>query len=358
MSRVFNFSAGPATLPLEVLEQAQREFTDYAGSGMSIIESSHRGKEYMAVHEEALANTRELLGLSDDYSVLFIQGGASTQFAMLPMNLLGSGQTADYTNSGTWAAKAIKEAKLLGNVNIAADCGKEIPTRVPTEAELALTPGAAYVHITSNETISGAQWKTFPKTEAPLVADMSSDILSRPFDANQFGVIYAGAQKNLAPAGMALVVIRNDLAERVPENTPSMFKYKTHIDNNSMFNTCPCFTIYMYMLVTRWIKKTGLDTLYKQNVDKAGKLYTAIDAGDFYKGTAVTECRSDMNLTWRLPSEALEAKFIAEAAAQNLKGLKGHRSVGGVRASIYNAFPTEGVDALIAFMQEFERTNG
>ena len=358
MSRVFNFSAGPATLPLEVLEQAQREFTDYAGSGMSIIESSHRGKEYMAVHEEALANTRELLGLSDDYSALFIHGGASTQFAMLPMNLLGSGQTADYTNSGTWAAKAIKEAKLLGNVNIAADCGKEIPTRVPTEAELSLTPGAAYVHITSNETISGAQWKTFPKTEAPLVADMSSDILSRPFDPNQFGVIYAGSQKNLAPAGMALVVIRNDLAERVPENTPSMFKYKTHIDNNSMFNTCPCFTIYMYMLVTRWIKKVGLDTLYKQNIDKAAQLYAAIDAGDFYKGTAVTECRSDMNLTWRLPSEELEAKFIAEAAAQNLKGLKGHRSVGGVRASIYNAFPTEGVDALVSFMQEFERTNG
>jgi phosphoserine aminotransferase len=358
MSRVFNFSAGPATLPLEVLEQAQSEFTDYSGSGMSIIESSHRGKEYMAVHEEALANTRELLGLSDDYSALFIQGGASTQFAMLPMNLLGSGQTADYTNSGTWAAKAIKEAKLLGNVNIAADCGKAIPTRVPTEAELSLTPGAAYVHITSNETISGAQWKTFPKTEAPLVADMSSDILSRPFDPNQFGVIYAGSQKNLAPAGMALVVIRNDLAERVPENTPSIFKYKTHIDNNSMFNTCPCFTIYMYMLVTRWIKKVGLDTLYKQNIDKAAQLYAAIDAGDFYKGTAVTECRSDMNLTWRLPSEELEAKFIAEAATQNLKGLKGHRSVGGVRASIYNAFPTEGVDALVTFMQEFERTNG
>ena len=358
MSRAFNFSAGPATLPLAVLEEIQSDLLDYAGSGMSIMESSHRGKEYSAVHEEAVANTQELLKLDDDHAVLFMQGGASTQFPLIPMNLLGAGQTADYTNSGTWAAKAIKEAKLFGNINIAADCGKEIPTRVPTEAELNLTPGAAYVHITSNETISGAQWKHFPKTEAPLVADMSSDMLSRPFDANAFGLIYAGAQKNLGPAGMALVVIRKDLADRAPENTPSIFKYKSHIDANSLYNTSPCFTIYTYMLVTRWIKKMGLDTLHKQNVDKAAKLYTAIDAGDFYKGTAVLECRSDMNVTWRLPSEELEAKFIAQAAKESLKGLKGHRSVGGVRASIYNAFPTEGIDALIAFMQEFERTNG
>jgi len=358
MSRVFNFSAGPATLPLEVLEEIQRELIDYAGSGMSIMESSHRGKEYSAVHEEAVANTHELLQAGDDYAVLFLQGGASTQFAMLPMNLLGSGQTADYTNSGAWAAKAIKEAKLIGNVNIAANCGKEIPTRVPAEAELKLTPGAAYVHITSNETISGAQWKSFPKTDAPLVADMSSDILSRPFDINQFGLIYAGAQKNLGPAGMALVVMRKDLAERVPENTPTMFKYKTHIAANSLYNTCPCFTVYTYMLVTRWIKKMGLSTLYKQNVEKAAKLYAAIDASNFYNGTAVTECRSDMNVTWRLPSEELEAKFIAEASKQALKGLKGHRDVGGIRASIYNAFPVQGVDALVAFMKEFERTNG
>ena len=358
MSRAFNFSAGPATLPLAVLEEIQSDLLDYAGSGMSIMESSHRGKEYSAVHEEAVANTQELLKLDDDHAVLFMQGGASTQFPLIPMNLLGAGQTADYTNSGTWAAKAIKEAKLLGNINIAADCGKEIPTRVPTEAELNLTPGAAYLHITSNETISGAQWKHFPKTEAPLVADMSSDMLSRPFDANAFGLIYAGAQKNLGPAGMALVVIRKDLADRAPENTPSIFKYKSHIDANSLYNTSPCFTIYTYMLVTRWIKKMGLDTLHKQNIDKAAKLYAAIDAGDFYKGTAVLECRSDMNVTWRLPSEELEAKFIAEAAKESLKGLKGHRSVGGVRASIYNAFPTKGIDALIAFMQEFERTNG
>jgi phosphoserine aminotransferase len=358
MARVYNFSAGPATLPVEVLEEAQRELVDYAGSGMSIMESSHRGKEYSAIHEEAIANTHELLGVGDDYAVLFLQGGASTQFAMLPMNLLGEGQTADYTNSGAWAAKAIKEAKLIGNVNIAAECGDEIPTRVPREDELKLTPGAAYVHVTSNETISGAQWKTFPKTEAPLVADMSSDILSRPFDANQFGLIYAGAQKNLGPAGMALVVMRKDLADHVPANTPTMFKYSTHIEKDSLYNTAPCFTIYIYMLVTRWIKKAGLDTLYKQNVDKAGKLYAAIDGSDFYKGTAVPECRSDMNVTWRLPSEELEAKFVAEAAENDLKGLKGHRSVGGIRASIYNAFPPEGIDALTAFMADFEAKNG
>jgi phosphoserine aminotransferase len=358
MARVFNFSAGPATLPLEVLEEAQRELVDYAGSGMSIMEHSHRGKEYSAVHAEAIANTRELLQLSDDYSVLFMQGGASTQFALIPMNLLGEGQTADYTNSGAWAGKAIKEAKLIGNVNIAADCGKEIPTRVPSESELQLTPGAAYVHVTSNETISGAQWKQFPKTEAPLIADMSSDMLSRPFDANQFGLIYAGAQKNLGPAGMALVVMRKDLADRVPENTPTMFKYKTHIDADSLYNTCPCFTIYMYMLVTRWIKKVGLDALYTQNVEKAAKLYAAIDGSDFYKGTAVPECRSDMNVTWRLTNEDLEAKFIADAADQGLKGLKGHRSVGGIRASIYNAFPVDGIDALTSFMADFEAKNG
>lgn len=358
MARIYNFSAGPATLPLEVLEEAKAELLDYQGTGMSIMEHSHRGKAYMAVHAEAIANTKELLGLSDDYAVLFLQGGASLQFSMLAMNLLEKGKTADYTNSGAWAAKAIKEAKLFGNVNIAADCGKDVPTRVPSEAELNLTPGAAYVHITSNETISGAQWKSFPETEAPLVADMSSDMLSRPFDANQFGLIYAGAQKNLAPAGMALVIIRKELAERVPDSVPTMLKYSTHIEKDSMFNTCPCFTIYMYMLVTRWIKKMGLDMLYTQNVDKAAKLYQAIDATEFYKGTAVPECRSDMNVTWRLPSEELEATFVKEALDAGFSGLKGHRSVGGIRASIYNAFPVEGVDALVSFMQDFEARHG
>jgi len=366
MARVYNFCAGPATLPLEVLEEAQAELVDFRGSGMSIMESSHRGKEYSAVHEEAAANFRELIGLSDDYAVLFLQGGASTQFAMVPMNLLGegpssslgTGRTADYTNSGAWATKAIKEAKLLGNVNIAADCAKDIPTRVPTEDELELTDGAAYVHITSNETISGAQWKTFPQTDAPLVADMSSDILSRPFDASRFGLIYAGAQKNLGPAGTALVVIRKDLAERAPDNVPTMLKYSTHIEKDSLFNTPPCFTVYIMMLVSRWLKKIGLENMYRQNVEKAAKLYAAIDATDFYSGTAVPECRSDMNVTFRIGNNDLEPKFIEEAAAAGLKGLKGHRSVGGLRASIYNAFPVEGIDALVSFMQDFEKNNG
>jgi phosphoserine aminotransferase len=359
MSRVYNFGAGPAVLPVEVLEEARQEMLDFKGSGMSIMEHSHRGKEYTAVHEEAVANLHKLLNIGDDYAVLFLQGGASTQFAMVPMNLLGQGQTADYINAGTWGDKALKEAKLLGNINVAADCAKEIPTRVPRESELKLTPGAAYVHLTSNETISGAQWKSFPKTEAPLVADMSSDILSRPFNANQFGLIYAGAQKNLGPSGLAVVAIRKDLAERAPAKLPTMFKYKTHIEENSLYNTPPTFAIYMIMLVTRWMMKLGLENLYKRNVDKAAKIYAAVDqSGGYYRGTAVKECRSDMNLTFRLPSEELEEKFIKEATKQGMSQLKGHRSVGGVRASIYNAFPPEGVDALVGFMQEFKAKNG
>ena len=359
MSRVYNFNAGPAVLPLETLEEAQRELVDFRGSGMSILECSHRGKEYDPVHAEAIENVRTLLNLDDSYAVLFLQGGASLQFAMVPMNLLGAGQTADYVNSGEWASKAIKEAKLIGKVNVPVDCSKELPTRVPSPGELKLTPGAAYVHITSNETISGAQWKTFPQTEAPLVADMSSDILSRPFDARQFGLIYAGAQKNLGPAGVALVIVRKDLAERAAANVPTMLKYKTHIENNSLYNTPPCFAIYMIGLVTKWILKVGPDALYRKNVEKAGKLYQAIDgSGGYYRGTARPECRSDMNVTWRLPSEALEEQFVKEASKAAMKGLKGHRSVGGLRASIYNAFPEEGVDALVAFMREFQKRNG
>lgn len=358
MKRVFNFGAGPAVLPLEVLQEAQAEMCDFKGTGMSLLEHSHRGKAYSAVHDEAIANLKTLMKLSDDYSVIFVQGGASVQFAMVPMNLLGAGQTADYLDSGAWASKAIKEAKLIGNVHVAADCGKEIPTRVPREGEIKLTPNAAYVHLTSNETISGAQWKKFPRTEAPLVADMSSDFLSRPFDASQFGLIYAGAQKNIAPAGMAVVVIRKDLAERVSAKVPTMFRYKTFLEENSLYNTPPCFTIYICMLVTRWIMKMGLENLYKRNVEKAAKLYKAIDSSKFYKGTAVPEFRSDMNVTFRLPSEQLEEQFMKEAEKRDLKGLKGHRSVGGLRASIYNAFPVEGVDALVSFMAEFEKKNG
>jgi phosphoserine aminotransferase len=276
----------------------------------------------------------------------------------VPLNLLGEGQVADYTDSGAWATKAIKEAKKLGQVHIAADCGAEVPTRVPAPAELDLTPDAAYLHITSNETISGAQWKAFPPCAAPIVADMSSDILSRAVDVSPFGLIYAGAQKNLGPSGVALVVIRKDLAERAPATLPTMFRYATHIDKGSMFNTPPCFSIYILMLVTRWLKAFGPERMYQQNVEKAGLLYHAIDGTGFYTGTAAPECRSDMNITFRLPSEELEARFVAAAAERDLKGLKGHRSVGGVRASIYNAFPVEGVSALVDFMKEFEASNG
>jgi len=358
MSRCYNFFAGPATLPLEALEEAQRELVEFQGSGMSIMETSHRDKAFAAVHDEARANIASLLNLTPDYDVLLLQGGARLQFAMVPMNLLGEGQTADYVNSGYWAASAIKEAKLLRKVNVAADCAQEIPTRVPSESELTLTPGAAYVHITSNEPISGAQWKDFPTTEAPLVADMSSDILSLPFDAQPFSLIYAGAQKNLGPAGVTLVVIRRELAGRVAGSVPAILRYKTHAEKDSLYNTPPCFAIYMLMLVTRWIRKVGLENLHKQNVAKAARIYNAIDASEFYRGTAVPACRSDMNVTFRLPNEDLEAQFVKESTQQGLKGLKGHRSVGGIRASVYNAFPVEGVDALVAFMKEFEAKNG
>ncbi|MDD5704846.1 MAG: 3-phosphoserine/phosphohydroxythreonine transaminase [Kiritimatiellae bacterium] len=358
MSRIFNFSAGPAVLPLEVLQQAQAEMVDYRGSGMSIMEMSHRGKEYSAVHAEAMANVRELLGLTDEYEVLFIQGGASLQFAMLPMNFLPKDGAADYVNSGHWAAAAIKQARLVGQVKVVADCEKEIPARVPEAAELSWTPGAAYAHITSNETISGAQWKSFPVTDAPLVADMSSDILSRPFDAKPFSMIYAGAQKNLGPAGVALVVIRKSFAEKGSKGLPAMLRYVTYVENQSMYNTPPCYSIYMLALTTRWLKQFGLERMHRQNRDKAAKLYAAIDGSSFYRGTAAKHCRSDMNVTFRLPTEELEERFCTEASKAGLKGLKGHRSVGGVRASIYNAFPVEGVDVLIGFMKDFERRCG
>lgn len=359
MGRIFNFSAGPSTLPIEALQEAQAELLDYQGLGLSIMEDSHRSKAYDAVHTEAIENIRELLGISDDFAVLFLSGGASGQFAMVPMNFLGEGQVADYTDSGAWASKAIKEARVVGAVNVIADCGKEIPTRVPHVDELQFTESAAYVHITSNETISGAQWKTFPQTQAPLVADMSSDIMSRPIDVSQFGLIYAGAQKNLGPAGVTLVIIRKELAERVSDTVPLFHRYKTHIAANSLYNTPPCFPIYMVMLITRWLKeKGGLAAMAELNERKADKLYALIDAGEFYRGTAVPACRSTMNVTFRLPSEELEAAFVKEATKEGLSGLKGHRSVGGVRASIYNAMAEEGVDTLVAFMKEFERNNG
>ncbi len=359
MKRAYNFFAGPAGLPLEVMQEAQKDLIDYKGIGYSIMEASHRGKDYDAVHSEAIANVKELMDLSDDYSVLFMTGGASTQFALVPMNLRSDGQVADYTNSGAWAAKAIKEAKILGETNVVADTSDAEPARMPLPEEIEESPNSAYMHITSNETIGGTRWAEFPETKAPLVADMSSEMLSRVIDPNKFGLIYAGAQKNLGPSGLTLVIIRNDLAERVSDSVPTIMRYSTHIDKNSLFNTPPTFPIYMLTLVTRWLKnKGGIAAIEAQNEAKAKKLYDAIDGTDFYRGTALPEHRSTMNVTWRLPTEDLEAKFIAEAKDLNMVGLKGHRSVGGIRASIYNSFPPEGVDALISFMKDFEDKNG
>jgi phosphoserine aminotransferase len=359
MSRIYNFSAGPAIMPEDVLAQAQADLIDYQGSGMSIMEMSHRGKEYTAVHEEAIANFRTLLAIPDDYSVLFLTGGASGQFAMIPMNFLGEGQSADYTNCGSWGKKAIKEAKTVGSVKVIADTSKEKPARMPTVAELTWSPDAAYAHITSNETIEGIQWKSFPQTPSPLIADMSSDILSRPLDVSSFGMIYAGAQKNIGPAGVTVVIARNDLLEKGSATIPAIYQYRTHQGENSLYNTPPCFPIYMVMLVTRWLlAKGGLTEMQTINEAKAGKLYAAIDGTEFYRGTAATSDRSPMNVTFRLPSEDLEDAFIKGASAVQLKGLKGHRSVGGIRASIYNAFPAEGVDRLIEFMKEFEAKHG
>ena len=359
MTTVYNFSAGPAIMPKDVLTQAQAEMLDYAGSGMSVMEMSHRGDEYIAIQAEAEKNLRTLLGISDNYHVLFLQGGATTQFALVPMNLLHPGHAADYTVSGAWAKKAVDEARKLGAVNVVADTDKARPCRVPTPADTNESPGATYVHITSNETISGAQWKSFPKTAAPLVADMSSDIASRVFDVNQFGVIYAGAQKNLGPSGVTAVIIRKDLAEGARQDIPSIFRYQTHAEAESMLNTPPCYSVYLLMLVTRWLmKQGGVAGIQKINEAKAAKLYAAIDGTDFYRGAADPAHRSTMNVTFNLPSEELEKKFAKEADAAGLKQLKGHRSVGGLRASIYNAFPAEGVDALVAFMKDFEKKNG
>ena len=359
MSRIYNFCAGPAALPLEALQEAQAHLVDYKGSGMSVMEMSHRGKEYDAIHNEAAANVRELMGLGDDYSVLFIQGGASLQFAMIPMNFLGQGQVADYVNSGSWSAAAVKQARIIGNANLAADTQKEIPTRMPSAAEMTWTPGAAYSHLTTNETIAGTQLKDIPETGSPLVADMSSDILSRPRDYARFSLVYAGAQKNLGPSGLALVVIRKDFAAKGSITLPTMLKYQTYIDDNSLYNTPPCFGIYMLCLTTRWMKKMGLPKLFAQNRDKAQLIYDAIDGGSgFYRGTAQKESRSDMNVTFRLPTEELETLFIKQASEAGMKQLKGHRSVGGIRASIYNAFPVAGVEALVSFMKDFEKRNG
>jgi len=359
MARIYNFQAGPAAIPLPVLEKAQAELLDFNQSGMSVMEMSHRGKVFDAVIKAAEANVRRLLGIPDEYAVLFLQGGASLQFAMAPLNLLGPGQVADYVHTGAWASKAIKEAKLVGNANIAWDGKSDGYMRVPAESELRLTKGAAYVHITSNETIGGIQFKTYPRTEAPLVADMSSDILCRPFDVRQFGLFYAGAQKNLGPSGVTLVVVRKDLAAKAPEKLSTMLKYATHIPEPSLYNTPNTWGVYLLKLVTEWVDAIGgLAKLQQINEEKARILYEALDGSSFWKPCAMKDSRSIMNVTWRLPSEALEERFVKESKAAGLDGLKGHRSVGGIRASLYNAVPLEGVQALVQFMREFERKNG
>jgi phosphoserine aminotransferase len=358
--RIFNFSAGPAVLPVPVLEQAQKEMLSLPGVGMSVMEISHRSKTFDEIIGKADSGIRELLGVPDNYHVLFLQGGASLQFSMLPMNLLTAGRSADYIVTGSWGKKAVKEAKRCGAVNIAATMADGGFTRVPDAEEINLDPSAVYVHITTNETIEGVEWKREPEVGAvPLVADASSDILSHPIPVEKYGLIYAGAQKNMGPSGVTLVIIRDDLLRGIPDGIHTMLDYRVHVENKSLYNTPNTWGIYIISLVCQWLKdKGGLKGMQRENEEKANLLYDAIDATGFYRGHADPESRSIMNVTFRLPSEDLEKKFAAEATAQGLDGLKGHRSVGGIRASIYNAFPREGVAALVSFMKEFEKKNG
>jgi phosphoserine aminotransferase len=358
--RVHNFSAGPAVMPLSVLEEIQRNLVSLPGVGMSILEISHRSAAFEAILAEAEADIRALAAIPPNYKVLFLQGGASLQFSMVPMNLLAAGATADYIDSGSWADKAIKEAKKVGAVNVAATTKAENYSRVPRQAELKLTPGAAYVHMTSNNTIEGTEFKTLPAVgDVPLVSDTSSDMFSRPIDVTKHALIYSGAQKNMGPAGVTVVIVRDDMLQRSSKSLPTMLNYAVHAENGSMYNTPPAFGVYAVGLVMKWLRaQGGLAAMAAANERKASKLYGEIDRTGFYRGTAHTECRSLMNVTFRLATEALEKQFVEESTRAGLDGLKGHRSVGGMRASIYNAFPEEGVDALVAFMREFERTKG
>jgi len=360
MSRVYNFSAGPAMLPQAVLEKAQQEILDWQGSGMSIMEMSHRGKEFMSVAEKAETDLRSLMNISDDYSVLFLQGGASSQFAMVPMNLLRGKSKADYINTGAWSKKAIAEAKQYCEVNVAASSEDKNFTYAPAKDAWQLSDDAAYVHYTPNETIGGVEFNWIPETgDTPLVADMSSTILSRQIDVAKYGVIYAGAQKNIGPAGLTIAIVRKDLIGQVIDGTPSMFNYQTHADNDSMANTPPTYSWYLAGLVFEWLKEQGgLEAMEKINQRKAQKLYAAIDDSGFYANPVQKDCRSWMNVTFTLANADLDKTFLEEAVKVNLKTLKGHRSVGGMRASIYNAMPEAGVDALIDFMNDFERRHG
>jgi phosphoserine aminotransferase len=358
--RIFNFSAGPAILPLPVLEEAQRDLVALPGLGMSVMEISHRSPTFEGILNTAVADMRELAGIPDNYKVLFLQGGASSQFAMVPMNLLPAGATADFIITGDWGKKALKEAKKFGVTKTVATTESTNFARVPTQEEIALTPGAAYVHMTSNETIHGNEFHYLPEVgETPLVCDTSSDMFSRPIDISKYALIYAGAQKNLGPSGVTVVIIRDDMLARSQDTLPTMMNYKTHAENGSMYNTPPAFGIYILGLVLKWMKAAGgLTAIEATNIRKADALYAELDRSGFWKPHVDTASRSRMNVTFRLGTEDLEKKFAKEASAAGFDGLKGHRAVGGIRASIYNAFPEEGVLQLVDFMKEFERTNG
>jgi phosphoserine aminotransferase len=358
---VFNFNAGPAVLPLDVLKEVQGQMLNYQETGMSILEISHRSKEYETINRRAEANLKELLGLGDTHRVLLLQGGASTQFAMIPMNLLTAGQTADYILTGAWSEKALKEAKLFGNTHVAATTAEGNYKRIPHRDEIQLSDKPAYVHITSNNTIFGTQWRQLPSFgKVPLIADMSSDILSKPFAAENFSLIYAGAQKNLGPSGVTVVIARKELLENNPKDIPTMMRYETHAKNDSLYNTPPAFSVYVLDLVLQWVKSQGgLAGMQKRNEEKAALIYDTIDqSGGFYIGHAEQDSRSLMNITFRLPSEEQEKTFVSQAEKAGLVGLKGHRSVGGLRASVYNAMTLEGCQALQQFMLHFQQNNG
>ncbi|MBA3886591.1 MAG: 3-phosphoserine/phosphohydroxythreonine transaminase [Acidobacteria bacterium] len=359
-SRIFNFSAGPAVLPTTVLEQAQRDLLSLPGVGMSVLEISHRSKAFDEIIGGCEADIRQLAGIPEGYHVLFLQGGASLQFSMVPMNLLPAGGSADYIVTGVWAQKAVKEAKRVGGVKIAASTESGNFARVPEQSELTLDPHAAYVHYTTNNTIFGTEFHYVPDVGGvPLVADTSSDMFSRPIDVSKYALLYAGAQKNLAPAGLTLVIVRDDMLQRTPPSVPTMLQYGIHTENKSLYNTPPVFAIYVMRLVMAWVlEQGGLGAVEQTNVRKADKLYAEIDRSGFYRGHAQKSSRSRMNITFRLPSEDLDTMFVKESTAAGLDGLKGHRSVGGLRASVYNAFPEAGLDALVQFMQEFERRHG
>ncbi|RXZ84200.1 3-phosphoserine/phosphohydroxythreonine transaminase [Paenibacillaceae bacterium] len=361
-NRALNFNAGPAALPLEVLQQAQEQFVDYNGAGMSIMEMSHRSAIFEQVNSETQQLMRKLYGIPDSYKVLFLQGGASTQFSMLPMNFLQAGKPAAYVMTGSWASKALKEAQLIGETVVAASSEADKYNRIPELSSIVVPENASYLHFTSNETIEGTQFAQFPEVpdHIPLIADMSSDIMSRQVDISQFGIIYAGAQKNLGPSGVTIVILREDLAASNPKHVPTMLRYDTHAKADSLYNTPPSFSVYMVNLMLKWIEaKGGVAALEQYNLDKTKLIYDAIDqSGGFYRGFAQTGSRSAMNITFRLQSEELEKRFVKESEQHGFIGLKGHRSVGGLRASTYNAVPYENCKVLAEFMDDFQRRNG